>query len=415
MWSFDLGPIKGIPVVDDDDARALAATDPYVQACAVAQAMHSADELVAGMDHGDSMVRSEVIDRLLARAPDDERTIPVLVDHLRHDESPDVRGAIARALWWLAPARRLGEHHARHDLIVAALLAAESDRDSWVRWDVQNSLWEFGLRPPPGDLTPEIRAGDDVECGTPADIAYRWGLQRTARGDLVEAVADFDEALRLKPHKAEYFLGRALANFAGVIADLSEAILLEPTDARSLESRGDAHPRHSQMEQAIADFDEAIRLDPWLHDAFIGRAGARWNVGDLAGAIADLGEAIDLDPENAQLFGFRVEVRLLNGDAEGALADHDVAVRFNPADIRVYQSRATTRETIGDLDGAISDWEKALRLGPSDQDIEHRLESLRRRRRNPLQRWRMARRRRQAGRRDLRIADDGNANIGAVD
>jgi hypothetical protein len=153
MWSFDLEPIEGIPVTDDD-ARALAEPDPYVQACAVAQAMHSADELVMGMGHGDWMVRCEVINRLLARAPDDERTIPVLVDHLQHDESPDVRGAIARATWWLAPSRRGGEHHPHHDLIVEGLLAAERDPDSEVRWAVQSSLWKFGLRPPPIDSTP---------------------------------------------------------------------------------------------------------------------------------------------------------------------------------------------------------------------------------------------------------------------
>ena len=337
MWSFDLGPIKGIPVVDVDDLDLLAPTDAYVQACAVAQAMHSADELVAGMGHGDWMVRWQVIDRLLARAPDDERTIPVLVDHLRHDESPDVRGAIAMALRWLSPARRGGEHHPHHDVIVAALLAAECDPDSGVRWDVQNSLWEFGLRPPPGDSTPEIRAGDDVEFGTPADIAYRWGLDRTARGDLVEAVAHFDEAIRLQPDEAKYFLGRALANLARAITDLSEAIRLQPGDARSLESRGD-----QELEKAIADFGEAVRLDPERGDAFVGRAVARWNVGDLAGAIADFGRAISLDPDNPQLFRHRAEVRLLNGDANGALADHDDAVRLDPTNFRVYQARAST-------------------------------------------------------------------------
>jgi tetratricopeptide (TPR) repeat protein len=233
----------------------------------------------------------------------------------------------------------------------------------------------------------------------------------------VEAVADFDEAIRLQPDRAEYFVGRAhassqLGDLVGAITDLSEAIRLKPSAARLFERRGDVRQRHGELEEAIADFDKAVRLDPELGDAFIGRGCVRWETGDLAGAIADFGEAINLDPEELHALGYRADVRLLNGDAEGALADHDDAVRFNPADIRVYRARATTRETIGDLDGAISDYEKALRLAPG---VERHLKALRRRRPTPLKRWRLARRRRQAGHRYLQLADDGNANIETID
>ena len=60
--------------------------------------MHSADELVAGMSDDNWLVRDEVVDRLLARAGDDERTLPLLLDHLRQDEAWQVRDHIASAL-----------------------------------------------------------------------------------------------------------------------------------------------------------------------------------------------------------------------------------------------------------------------------------------------------------------------------
>jgi tetratricopeptide (TPR) repeat protein len=382
--------------------------------------MHSADELVAGMGHDDWLVRCEVIDRLLARAPEDERTVPVLLEHLRRDESSEVRGAIASALWWLAPSPRGGQLHRQHDMIVETLIASERDLDSDVRWHVQDSLYEFGLRPPPGDSTPEIRAGDDRDYGTPADIAFRWGVHRAALGDLKAALADFDEAIRLNPEQAVYVAGRALArdrleDRSGAIADLSEAIRLQPLDASLLERRGDLRERDGDLEGAIADFGEAIRLDPEFGDAFVGRACVLWELGDLEGAITDFGEAIRLNPEDLQLLGFRADVRLLTGDAAGALADHDDAVRFNPADVRVYRARATTRDVVGDLDGAISDCEKALRLAPGDAGLERRLKTLRRRHRHPLKRLRGVRQRRRAGHNYLLLATECQTSLESID
>ena len=75
--------------------------------------MHSADELLQGLRDDDWMVRFEVIDRLIARAGDDERTLPALVAaaedsvaavretvvmRLRHFSDERAASAIRRAL-----------------------------------------------------------------------------------------------------------------------------------------------------------------------------------------------------------------------------------------------------------------------------------------------------------------------------
>ena len=54
-----------------------------------------------------------------------------------------------------------------------------------------------------------------------------------------------------------------------------------------------------EYDKAIADFGEAIRLDPKRADAYVGRAGAHESKGEYDEAVADCSEAIRLDPKLA--------------------------------------------------------------------------------------------------------------------
>ena len=62
--------------------------------------------------------------------------------------------------------------------------------------------------------------------------------------------------------------------------------------ALSYRSKGDS-------DRAIADLSEAIRLDPKYAEAYYLRGVAYWNKGDLDRAVADYSEAIRLDPKLA--------------------------------------------------------------------------------------------------------------------
>ena len=57
------------------------------------------------------------------------------------------------------------------------------------------------------------------------------------------------------------------------IADLDEALQLEPSDASALRARGAAKWILGRCDEAIADLDEALQLEP--SDASALRAGAR--------------------------------------------------------------------------------------------------------------------------------------------
>lgn len=73
----------------------------------VAQGMVTAEELHAGLRHGSETVRGEAVIRLRARHPEDRRTIPALIEMLKHDPSSDVRFLTAMQLGHFADDQRV--------------------------------------------------------------------------------------------------------------------------------------------------------------------------------------------------------------------------------------------------------------------------------------------------------------------
>ena len=87
------------------------------------------------------------------------------------------------------------------------------------------------------------------------------------------------------------------------IADLNEAIRLDPRLALAYDSRACARMKKKAYDKAIMDMNEAIRLDPQKAEYYHGRSRVWQARGELDKALADLDEAIRLDPQDAKSFG----------------------------------------------------------------------------------------------------------------
>ncbi|RAM48115.1 MAG: hypothetical protein C6Y22_29610, partial [Hapalosiphonaceae cyanobacterium JJU2] len=81
---------------------------------------------------------------------------------------------------------------------------------------------------------------------------------------------------------------------------------------------------------AIADLTQAIRLNPNYAEAHYNRGNARYYLGDKQGAIADYNSAIKINPNLAQAYNNRGNVRSELGDKQGAIADYNSAIKINP-------------------------------------------------------------------------------------
>ena len=82
----------------------------------------------------------------------------------------------------------------------------------------------------------------------------------------------------------------------GAIADYDQAIKLKPDDSDAYVNRGNARAKLGDNKGAIADYDQAIKLKSDYANAYYGRGNARSNLGDNKGATADYQKAVELYP-----------------------------------------------------------------------------------------------------------------------
>jgi Tfp pilus assembly protein PilF len=169
----------------------------------------------------------------------------------------------------------------------------------------------------------------------PGDAAFEQGIAYQARGNLDQAIASFNEAIRLDPKHI----------FAWAY-------------------RGEAHRLKSQFDQSISSFNEAIRLSPEYVLAWAHRGEAYRIKGDLDQAIASFNEAIRLDPKYVFAWAHRGEAYRAKGLPGRAVSDFDQAIRLNPTYAWIWNSRAEAYRIKGEFNRAIAEFDEEMRFGP---------------------------------------------------
>ena len=190
------------------------------------------------------------------------------------------------------------------------------------------------------------------------------GNAKTYKGDIDGGIADYTEAIRLNPNEVIYYVSRAQSrfdkgDFDGTIADFTEAIRLNPTHASYYLNRGIASRKRGYTDRALADFTEAIRLDPKYGRAYVNRGVIREGQGDLSGATADYTEASRLDPRYARIFasflaaapGAPAPAAPTRADAQGK----GWAAPGSAAECQKLAQSSIARKTAGYYDLCVSD------------------------------------------------------------
>jgi len=133
----------------------------------------------------------------------------------------------------------------------------------------------------------------------PASERFKRGYASYQKGEFDKALDDYSEAIRLDPKQARAYNNRGLAYQAKgdldqAIADFNQALRLEPALGVSYLNRGRVYAAKNERERAIADYSEAIRLDPRSGAAYRQRGEAYQAVGEPAKARADFAKAEEL-------------------------------------------------------------------------------------------------------------------------
>jgi tetratricopeptide (TPR) repeat protein len=173
------------------------------------------------------------------------------------------------------------------------------------------------------------------------------------RGELDNAIKDFDTAIRINPRDAASFNARGNAwnykqEYDKAIKDYDVAIRLKPKIAITFTNRGNAWRNKQEYDKAITDYDEAIRLDPKDPDAFINRGLVWRSKQEYDRAIRDYDEAIRLDPKYTGAFLNRGVAWSFKKEYGKAVRDYDAAIQLEPKNGDVLTNLAMILATCPD-------------------------------------------------------------------
>ena len=185
------------------------------------------------------------------------------------------------------------------------------------------------------EYTEAIRRNPDS-----AEVYFQRGLARASRNQDPRAIADYDEALRMNPDfTAAYFHRGCLKDYLApresrdaarrellrsAIEDFDAAIRLdlEPSLlSHAYYRRGTAKYNLDRYEAAIADLDEALSLDPENPEIRSARKDAADILNFYKRGIADFDERIQKTPDDISIYKIRGETKGFLGHTQAAKAD----------------------------------------------------------------------------------------------
>lgn len=232
----------------------------------------------------------------------------------------------------------------------------------------------------------------------PNSIAYtKLGLAKFYLGEK-DAIEQLDKAVKLAPTFAEAFYVRATINrdegrYVEALKDFDEAIKQNKYSEKYYNTRGMLYFRLKDGYMAVADFTRAIQEKKEYATAYFNRAMTYkkfpYSVStndDVIGKIRlqhekmleDFTSAIKYKPNFDEAYVERGLINAtdmrnkdMNPDAETinrlklGLADFEQAVKYNPKNARAYNGRAMCNERLGKKELALADYTKAIELDPT--------------------------------------------------
>jgi tetratricopeptide (TPR) repeat protein len=137
------------------------------------------------------------------------------------------------------------------------------------------------------------------------------------------------------------------------------------------EARGFVLFQLKRNDQALASFEESIKLQPNQSGPYVRRALIRAELKDFKGALDDLGKALAIDPDSSVVRLTRARVYQLSGDLKSARADVDIALKNNnPAEmIEGLELRASISAEERDFDQATKDLEELAKIAPKNTSL----------------------------------------------
>jgi tetratricopeptide (TPR) repeat protein len=206
------------------------------------------------------------------------------------------------------------------------------------------------------------------------------GNAKYDKGDWDGAIADYNQAIELKPDYAAAFDNRGNAkrkkgDLDGAIADYTQAIVYEPDTEAASENGGNGDKEKDDRASSFSDFKKAsaMELRPDAALPYKNRADVEYDKRDLDGALTDYNQAIVLKADFAEAYMGRGMAKRDIGDTEGAMVDCTKAIELNPKFAWAFHVRGCLRYDAHDFKEAAEDFRKEVELVSSSDYARFRI------------------------------------------
>ncbi|MCH8228810.1 MAG: tetratricopeptide repeat protein [Chloroflexi bacterium] len=142
----------------------------------------------------------------------------------------------------------------------------------------------------------------------------------------------------------------AQGNHALAIRHFTRALASTSDSNKLYHHRADAFASNGQHLEAIVDYDVAVRLEPAYPDTYLDRGNSRYALGKLDDAIKDFSEAIRLKPDWAEAYANRAVAHAERGDAAESEEDSARARLLGVDEARLTEMLNDAARTNADQD-----------------------------------------------------------------
>ncbi|HEX4634949.1 MAG TPA: tetratricopeptide repeat protein [Rhizomicrobium sp.] len=222
-----------------------------------------------------------------------------------------------------------------------------------------------------GHLREAERLYLEVLAEAPEDFAARHllGVARAQAGDLDQALADIDQALKINSGDPEALLNRAnilkmLKRPHEALAGYEEALERKPGWPQAENNRGTVLQALGRHDEALAAYDRVLEAMPDHVEALNNRGSVLQDLKRPAEALAAYDRALRLAPNFAAAFNNRGSALMEMRRFADALSCFDRALALRPGDAQTINNRGNALQGLMRYDEALVAYDQALALKP---------------------------------------------------
>jgi tetratricopeptide (TPR) repeat protein len=217
---------------------------------------------------------------------------------------------------------------------------------------------------------------------TEPERSLRLGADQEQLGNYQAAIGHYTQAIQLQPQDARAYVARAtvqtrLKNWQAAIADLTQAIAHDPNNADLYWQRGRLYEEVAQDQQAVADYERVLQLDTPRFGMVVFQPLFKQYLqqGNQSQAIALVDRVLnqlfsDTDPPELRQLSLATR-HLMVGMIQIFFEDHPEAVRsltqaiaLAPQNTWAYYLRGSAFEQLGNEQQAQQDYRQVLKIAP---------------------------------------------------